>query len=118
MKVFTNLVILGPTWALAFRCAYSGGMLYSGLQIDIKPPFTLLQAYADYQDIMVLTEDLIKAAAQAVTGGLEVDYQGQHLDFEQPFRRVSMHELVKEVTGDPNHALQLNAWGCMRLRDS
>jgi len=58
-----------------------------------------LQAYADYHDIMILTEDLIKAAAQTVTGGLEVEYQGQHLDFGQPFRRASMHDLVKEVTG-------------------
>lgn len=57
------------------------------------------QAYADYQDIMTLTEDLIKAAAQSVTGGLEVDYQGQHLDFSRPFRRASMHDLVQEVTG-------------------
>ena len=58
-----------------------------------------LQAYADYHDIMVLTEDLIKAAAQSVTGGLTVDYQGQHLNFGQPFRRASMHDLVKEITG-------------------
>jgi lysyl-tRNA synthetase class 2 len=58
-----------------------------------------MQAYADYEDIMVLTEDLIKAAAQTVTGGLEVEYQGQHLDFGQPFRRATMHKLVKETTG-------------------
>ena len=58
-----------------------------------------MQAYADYHDIIVLTEDLIKAAAQSVTGGLKVEYQGQHLDFEQPFRRASMHDLVKEITG-------------------
>ena len=65
----------------------------------------IVQAYADYQDIMVLTEDLIKSAAQAVTGGLEVEYQGQRLDFGRPFRRASMHDLVKEVTGDPHPAL-------------
>lgn len=61
--------------------------------------FPSVQAYADYEDIMVLTEDLIKAAAHTVTGGLEIEYQGQHLDFGQPFRRASMHEVVKETTG-------------------
>lgn len=61
--------------------------------------FPSIQAYADYEDIMVLTEDLIKAAAQTVTGSLEVEYQGQHLNFGQPFRRATMHELVKETTG-------------------
>ena len=60
-----------------------------------------MQAYADYHDIMVLTEDLIKAAAQSVTGGLTLDYQGQRLDFGQPFRRASMHDLVKDITGAP-----------------
>ena len=83
-------------------------MAYSGLQMEIIASLTLLQAYADYQDIMVLTEDLIKSAAQAVTGGLEVEYQGQHLDFGQPFRRASMHDLVKEITGDQHPALMLN----------
>ena len=80
-------------------------MACSGLQVGIILFLTLLQAYADYQDIMVLTEDLIKSAAQAVTGGLEVEYQGQHLDFGQPFRRASMHDLVKEITGDPHPVL-------------
>lgn len=89
------------------------GIPWSADQISI--PLALLQAYADYQDIMVLTEDLIKAAAHAVTGGLEVDYQGQHLDFGQPFRRVSMHDLVKEVIGEAHPAFRATA-GCLGIR--
>lgn len=50
--------------------------------------------------MMELTEDLIKAAAQSVTGGMHVEYQGQQLDFGQPFRRASMHDLVREFTGE------------------
>ena len=62
-------------------------------------PLPILQAYADYHDIMVLTEDLIKAAAQSVAGGLKLAYQGQPLDFGRPFRRASMHDLVRDTTG-------------------
>lgn len=58
-----------------------------------------LQAYADYHDMMDLTEDLIRASALEVTGSHAVEYQGQKLDFGPPFRRASMHDLVKEVTG-------------------
>jgi hypothetical protein len=36
---------------------------------------------------------------QAVCGGLQLPYQGQVLDFEAPFRRATMHELVKDVSG-------------------
>ena len=110
VKAFSNIVhakiYLGDGIQVG---VHPGCMAYSGLQMEIIASLTLLQAYADYQDIMVLTEDLIKSAAQAVTGGLEVEYQGQHLDFGQPFRRASMHDLVKEVTGDQHPASRLTA---------
>lgn len=41
------------------------------------------------------------AALQEVLGTLRVPYQGLELDFESPFRRATMHELVKEATGEP-----------------
>lgn len=59
----------------------------------------LMQAYADYYDIMDLTEELVRSAAADVAGSHAVDYQGQHVDFGPPFRRASMHDLVKEITG-------------------
>ena len=58
-----------------------------------------MQAYADYHDMMDLTEELIRAAALEVTGAHAVDYQGQNIDFGPAFRRASMHDLVKEITG-------------------
>ena len=61
--------------------------------------------------MMDLTEELIRAAAQEVTGGLQVTYQGEALDFGPPFRRASMHTLVAEVTGGrPFPAASVAGW--------
>ena len=58
-----------------------------------------LQAYADYYDIMDLSEELIGTCADAVVGKRQVEYQGQILDLGAPFRRASMHELVQQALG-------------------
>eukprot|EP00955_Chlamydomonas_euryale_P035960 350275-Chlamydomonas_euryale.AAC.1 len=62
-----------------------------------SPPF--LQAYADYNDMMELTEAIIRDCAVASTGSAIVEYQGTSIDFNKPFRRVTMNDLVKEATG-------------------
>jgi len=72
-----------------------------GIDIMHNPEFTSMEvywAYADYEDIMDLTEELIVASADAV-GGRDVVYQGTPLNFHPPFRRATMAELVKECTG-------------------
>lgn len=66
-----------------------------------NPEFTAMEvywAYADYKDMMDLTEEIVVACADAV-GGRRVVYQGQEINFEPPFRRATMAELVKEHAG-------------------
>ncbi len=73
-----------------------------GISTRHNPEFTSLevyQAYADYQDMMTLTETIITAAALAVNHSLTITYQGLAVDLTPPWRRATMHELVQEVTG-------------------
>ena len=73
-----------------------------GVSTRHNPEFTSIevyQAYADYHDMMALTEALITTAAQDVLGTLTITYQGQPVDLTPPWRRVTMHDLVQEVTG-------------------
>lgn len=73
-----------------------------GISTRHNPEFTSIevyQAYADYYDMMVLTEGIITTVASEVLGTLQITYQGQAIDLTSPWRRVTMHDLVKEYTG-------------------
>lgn len=73
-----------------------------GVSSRHNPEFTsveVYQAYADYTDMMDLTEALLRTAADAVCGKQQVTYQGVDIDLSQPFRRVSMNQLVLDATG-------------------
>lgn len=66
------------------------------------PEFTMFecyQAYADYQEIMRLTEDIYAHIAQAIKGDTKIEYQGQKIDLERPWKRLTMEEALAEHAG-------------------
>jgi len=69
-----------------------------------NPEFTMLeayQAYADYHDMIELTEALVGEAAEAVAGTAELEYLGRPLSLRPPWRRVGYVEATAEATGLP-----------------
>jgi lysyl-tRNA synthetase, class II len=73
-----------------------------GLSTRHNPEFTMLelyQAYADYGDIMELTEQLIAFLATEVTGSPVVTYQGREVDLTPPWPRATLVDLVEQYAG-------------------
>lgn len=59
----------------------------------------MYEAYSDYQSMMNMAEEIVIRCALAVHGKLAIDYQGVEICLERPWRRETMHNLVKEVSG-------------------
>ncbi len=87
-----------------FDKVYEMGRIFrnEGMSIKHNPEFTsieLYQAYADYEDMMDLTEDMIATVAKEVLGTTQIEYQGQPIDLTPPWKRMTMIDAVKEYTG-------------------
>ncbi len=68
-----------------------------GLSTRHNPEFTMMefyQAYADYHDLMDLTEQMLREVAQAVLGTTTIGYQGEEYHFGEPFRRMTVVESI------------------------
>ncbi len=73
-----------------------------GVSTKHNPEFTMMECYwafADYQDIMRLVENMIAFMAQEVLGTTKVVYNGQEVDLTPPWKRLNLAEGIKEQTG-------------------
>ena len=103
MRIATELhlkrLIIG-----GFERVYEIGRIFrnEGISTKHNPEFTMLelyQAYGDYFELMDFTEEMLVYLAEKVVGSTCITYQGQKIDFARPWRRVSMGDAIKEVTG-------------------
>lgn len=73
-----------------------------GIDTTHNPEFTMLEvytAYADYKDVMDLTEGIVTHVAQTVLGKLQIEYGDQVINLEGPWERVHMVDAIKKATG-------------------
>ena len=85
-----------------------------GISTRHNPEFTMIelyQAYADFQDIMNITEGIIQQAAKAVHGEGSITYQDTEIKINEPFKRIHMVDAIKEVTG-------VDFWQAMSLEEA
>ncbi|KDR94927.1 lysyl-tRNA synthetase, class II [Peptoclostridium litorale DSM 5388] len=87
-----------------FDKVYEMGRMFrnEGMSIKHNPEYTaieLYQAYADYNDMMTITENIVAYMAEKALGTTKINYQGKEIDLTPPWRRLSMKDAVKEYTG-------------------
>lgn len=73
-----------------------------GISTRHNPEFTMLelyQAYADYQVMMELTEEMISQVVKKITGSYQIEYQSMTLDFTPPWKRISLPQVIQELVG-------------------
>ncbi len=98
-ELYLKRLIIG-----GFDKVYEIGKNFRNEGMDIKhnPEFTcieLYEAYTNLEGMMNITEEIIRKCANKVCGTEKILYQGEEIDLEKPFRRITMIESIKEVTG-------------------
>ena len=87
-----------------FDKVYEMGRVFRNEGMDIRhnPEFTELELYAsyqDYHDMMDITEEIFSRTAKEVLGTTKINYQGQDIDLAPGWKRITMIDSIKEVTG-------------------
>ena len=76
-----------------------------GISTQHNPEFTMLefyQAYATYEDLMNLTEEMFQSVAQRIAGSMDFEYQGARINFSGPWKRLPLLESLEQIAGvDP-----------------
>ena len=94
-----------------FDRVYEIGRIFRNEGMDLKhnPEFTtieLYQAYANLEDMMNITEEIVSKVAMKVLGTTQITYQGQEIDLTPSWKRITMIDAIKEVTGVDFYAIQ------------
>lgn len=90
---------------------YEMGKMFrnEGMDKNHNPEFTSMEcymAYANMEDTMKVTEQVVSKAAIAATGSAVVEYQGKTFDLSTPWKKLDMTDAVKEVTGIDFHQIE------------
>ncbi len=98
-ELFLKRLVVG-----GFERVFEMGRVFrnEGISTRHNPEFTMLelyQAYADYHDIMALTEELVAHLATEICGTTVLTYDDRELDLTTPWRRAAMTELIEEAIG-------------------
>ncbi|MCI8352374.1 MAG: lysine--tRNA ligase [Clostridia bacterium] len=87
-----------------FDKVYEIGRLFRNEGMDLKhnPEFTSMELYAayeDYNDMMDITEEMVSTIAKNILGTTKINYQGIEIDLTPSWKRITMIDAIKEVTG-------------------
>ncbi len=99
LELYLKRLIIG-----GFDKVYEIGRTFrnEGISTKHNPEFTMLEsyeAYADYQDVMHMVEEMVGYIAQEVLGKAQVEFAGTILDFSHPWQRLPLRQAIEERCG-------------------